>query len=134
MYSFTSMYFFQLEMIHLKNMITIHPCNVIQVEGSHPSTWKRLHECNVFTSFKCLAAILHREVENCLNLNYQWYLENSNMIIFWLTSWVPLWWQIFFKLFHFFPCYFEFSPLCTPKWWGSDFSSKLQLPKMPGKF
>ena len=30
-------------------------------------------------------------------------------------------------------CHFEVSLLCTPKGCGSDFSSKLQLPKMPGK-
>jgi hypothetical protein len=52
-------------MIHLKNVNTIHPCNVFQVEGSHPSTWIRLHECNVFTYFKCIENILHREVKNC---------------------------------------------------------------------
>ena len=39
---------------------------------------------------------------------------------------------IFFNLF-LFACHFEVSLLCTPKWWGLDFSCKLQLPKMPGK-
>ena len=37
------------------------------------------------------------------------------------------------KNLHFFTRHFKFSLLCTPKWCGSDFSSKLQLPKMPGK-
>ena len=31
-----------------------------------------------------------------VNFNYQRCLENSNMIKFWLTSWVPLWGQILF--------------------------------------
>ena len=63
-----------------------------------------------------------------VNFNYQRCLENSNMINFWLTSWVPSWGQIFlvFSLFHFFTRHFEFSLLCTPKWCGSNFSSKLQ--------
>ena len=47
-------------------MNTIHSCNVIQVEGSHPFTCIRLHECNVFTCFKCIATIWHREVKNYL--------------------------------------------------------------------
>ena len=29
-------------------------------------------------------------------------MENSNMINFWLTSWVPLWGQIFFSFLYFF--------------------------------
>ena len=37
-----------------------------------------------------------------VNFNYQRCLENCNMINFWLTSWVPSWWQIFFISFHFF--------------------------------
>ena len=71
-----------------------------------------------------------------VNFNYQRCLENSNMINFWLTSLVPSWGQIFVSfvsLFLFFTRHFEFSLLCTPKWCGSDFSSKLQLTKMPGK-
>ena len=48
-----------------------------------------------------------------VNFNYQRCLENSDMINFWLTSWVPLWGQIFFSfsLFHFFTRHFEFSLL-----------------------
>ena len=38
----------------------------------------------------------------------------------------------FFTLSLFTP-HFEFSLLCTPKWCKLEFSSKLQLPKMPGK-
>ena len=66
-----------------------------------------------------------------VNFNYQRCLENSNMINFWLTSWIPSWGQIFFSLslFHFFNRHFEFSLLCTPKWCGSYFSSKLQVPR-----
>ena len=37
-----------------------------------------------------------------VNFNYQRCLENFNMINIWLTSWVPLWGQIFFQFFHFF--------------------------------
>ena len=50
-----------------------------------------------------------------VNFNYQRCLENSNMINVWLTSWVPLWGQIFlvFSLFSLFTHYFEFSLLCT---------------------
>ena len=59
-------------MIHLQNVKALHRCNVIQVEGSHPSTKIRLHKCNVFTSFKCKATILHREVKNCL---YKYYIK-----------------------------------------------------------
>ena len=40
---------------------------------------------------------------------------------------------IIFFTFYFFACHFEVSLRCTPKWCGSDFSSKFQLPKMPGK-
>ena len=36
-----------------------------------------------------------------VNFNYQRCLENSNMINFWLTSWVPLWGQIFLVFFTF---------------------------------
>ena len=58
-----------------------------------------------------------------VNFNYQWCLENFNMINFWLTKWVPLWGQIFFVVFflHFFTRHFEFSLLCTPKWCESGF-------------
>ena len=39
-----------------------------------------------------------------VNFNYQRCLENSNMINFWLTTWVTLWWQIFVVFFsHFLP-------------------------------
>ena len=38
-----------------------------------------------------------------------------------------------FSCFKFLACFFEVSLLCTPKGGGSDFSSKLQLFKMPGK-
>ena len=34
-----------------------------------------------------------------VNFNYQRCLENSNMIRFWLTRWVPSWGQIFLSLF-----------------------------------
>ena len=75
-----------------------------------------------------------------VNFNNQRCLENSNMINFWLTSWVPLWGPIFLKsyffllsLFHFFTRHFEFSLVCTPKWCRSDFSSKLQLTKRSEK-
>ena len=37
------------------------------------------------------------------------------------------------SLFLLFTRHFELSLLCTPKWCEFDFSSKLQLPKMPGK-
>jgi hypothetical protein len=38
-----------------------------------------------------------------VNFNYQRCLKNSNMMNFWLTSWVTWWWQIFFSFFHFLP-------------------------------
>ena len=34
--------------IHLKDVNTLHSCNVIKVEGWLPSTWITLHVCNVF--------------------------------------------------------------------------------------
>ena len=37
-----------------------------------------------------------------VNFDYPRCLENSNMINFWLTSWVPLWWQIFLVFFFLF--------------------------------
>ena len=76
---------------------------------------------------------------NCLsrifqvNFNYQWCLENSNMINFWLTSWFPLWGKIFlvFSLFHFFTRHFEFSLLCTLKWCVSDFLVNFNYQRCP---
>ena len=39
-----------------------------------------------------------------VNFNYQRCLENFNMINFWLTTWVTLWWQILVVFFsHFLP-------------------------------
>ena len=38
-----------------------------------------------------------------VNFNYQRCLENSYMICFWLTSWVPSLGQIFFSFFYFLP-------------------------------
>ena len=56
-----------------------------------------------------------------VNFNYQRCLENSKMIILWLTSWVPLWGQICLVFFlHF----FTFLTV-TLNWCMSDFSSKL---------
>ena len=78
-------------MIHLKNVNTIHPCNVIQEEGSHPSTWIRLHECNVFTSFKCIATILHREVKNCHRLHSLANFISSGLIVGLRSCGVDVW-------------------------------------------
>ena len=57
-----------------------------------------------------------------VNFNYQRCLENSTMIIFWLTCW-SLCGDRFFLVFfsHFFAHNFEFSLLCTTKWCGSNF-------------
>ena len=38
-----------------------------------------------------------------VNFNYQRCLENSNMINFWLTSWITSWWQIKKKKKNFLP-------------------------------
>ena len=51
-------------------------------------------------------------------VNYPKFLDNSNMINCWLTSWVPLWWLIKNKKMYitfslFFARHFEFSLLCT---------------------
>ena len=57
----------------------------------------------------------------CISFNYFHFVVTYILTFFSLS------------LFHFFACYFEFNLLCTPKWCGLDISSKLQLPKMPGK-
>ena len=78
-----------------------------------------------------------------VNFNYPKCLENSNMISFVLTNWVTSKWQILlffcFVLFHkivstFLNCQLEVSLLSTPKGSESEFSGKLQLPKMSWKF
>ena len=44
-----------------------------------------------------------------VNFNYQRWMENTDMINFWLTSCVPWGWQIFFSLF--FLHFFTFFPI-----------------------
>ena len=60
----------------------------------------------------------------------QKFLENSNIINFGLTNWVPLWGQIFL-LFHFFAGHFELSLLCTLKWCVPDFSVNFNYQRFP---
>ncbi len=50
--------------IHLKDVNTLHSCNVIQVEEWLPPTWITLHVCNVFTSFKCIVSSW-RKLQGC---------------------------------------------------------------------
>ena len=73
MFYFTFMSFFQLETVHKKNVNALHSCNVIQVNGCHPSTWIPLHKCNVLTSFKCIATILCREVHIVLKFHTEYW-------------------------------------------------------------
>ena len=61
---------------------------------------------------------------------FQRFLENSNIINFGLTNWVPLWGQIFL-LFHFFAGHFELSLLCTLKWCVPDFSVNFNYQRCP---
>ena len=63
-----------------------------------------------------------------VNFNYPRCLENSNLINFWWTSWVPLWWDFFLVFFSltFFPVTWNsanFAPLNSA---GRIFSKRQQ--------
>ena len=111
-------------MIHLKNVNTIYACNVIQVEGSHPSNWIRLHECNIFTSFKCTATILHQEVKNCHYLlsSHSLKTEPDQLVCIAIR---------FQNGLNYLLCYYLVSKLGISLWYGSVLCFPLPLLSSP---
>ena len=130
----------------VKLFVNVAPDLWTQSSFVHKTTIKKstkTEEKNFFQSFTFLPvtlklayfAALNGARQICpVNANYPRCLENSNISIFcWqVGSLCGVRFQIS-SLFDFFACQFKFRLLCTPNWWGSNFSSKLQLPKMPGK-